>query len=74
MQYTQRKLHRSNRPTKRAWLPSWPLGAALHRVLERVARGLRLLLVVNELSRFELSLLAVFLLPLALGFFLVAFA
>jgi hypothetical protein len=35
---------------------------------------LRLVLGVNELSRFELSMLAVFLLPLALGFFLVAFA
>lgn len=39
-----------------------------------MARRLRLVLAVNEFSRFELSMLAVFLLPLALGFFLVAFA
>jgi hypothetical protein len=42
--------------------------------LQPLARWLRLGPSVNALSRFELSMLAVFLLPLALGFFLVAFA
>ena len=42
--------------------------------LQRMARWLRLVLAVQALSRFELTVLAVFLLPLALGIFLVAFA
>jgi hypothetical protein len=42
--------------------------------VERVAQRLRLGCLVNELSRFEMTVLAVFLLPLILGGFLVAFA
>ena len=42
--------------------------------MERMAQRLRLGRLVNELSRFEMTVLAVFLLPLILGGFLVAFA